>query len=75
MEVHRELMELHPSISEERIEEEARRSLFEEDQRGVCVACGEDAYEVEPDAEKRRCEYCGARGVYGWEQILLRTVA
>jgi len=38
---------------------------------GYCIYCGEEAYCVEPDAEKYGCEECGKRGVYGAEQLLL----
>lgn len=68
-------MKLHESITEERIEQGARESMFGEDMCGVCIACGEEAYGVEPDAEEYRCEACGQMKVYGWEQVLLHTVA
>lgn len=38
---------------------------------GFCLACGDDADGVEPDAERYRCEECGARQVYGAEQVML----
>lgn len=38
---------------------------------GFCLACGEEAYNVEPDAEKYPCETCDAKQVYGAEQIVL----
>jgi predicted RNA-binding Zn-ribbon protein involved in translation (DUF1610 family) len=34
-------------------------------------SCGEIAYNVEPDAEKYKCEACGEKQVYGAEQILI----
>ena len=46
-----------------------------EDMDGICLACLEDAYGVEPDAERYVCESCGARKVYGAEQLLLMLVA
>ena len=43
---------------------------------GFCVACREEAYNVEPDARQHKCESCGARAVYGAEELLLfMTVA
>lgn len=39
--------------------------------RGFCLNCAEDAYGVEPDAENYLCEACGARQVFGAEQVLL----
>lgn len=46
-----------------------------DDGTGFCVACGEEAYGVEPDAERYECESCGKRAVYGAEQLLFMTVA
>ena len=42
-----------------------------EDSMGFCVECGAEAYGVEPDARKYECESCGARAVYGAEELLL----
>jgi hypothetical protein len=42
---------------------------------GICAACKEVTYGVEPDAERYECDVCGAMAVYGAEQYLLRTVA
>jgi hypothetical protein len=38
---------------------------------GFCLACGEQADGVEPDARNYLCESCGARKVYGAEEILM----
>lgn len=38
---------------------------------GFCLACGDEAYGVEPDARKYKCESCGEMRVYGAEEILL----
>ena len=38
---------------------------------GFCLACGEVAYGVEPDARKYECECCGAAKVYGGEELAL----
>jgi len=38
---------------------------------GFCLACGEEAYGVEPDARRYECESCGARKVYGAMEILV----
>ena len=43
-----------------------------DDCRGFCIACGAEAYGVEPDARKYVCECCGKRAVYGAEELLLR---
>jgi hypothetical protein len=38
---------------------------------GACLACGEYAYGVEPDATGYTCESCGAKQVMGAENILI----
>lgn len=38
---------------------------------GFCLACGVEAYGVEPDARKYTCEYCGAAKVYGAEELVM----
>jgi hypothetical protein len=42
-----------------------------DDCRGFCVECGEEAYNVEPDARKFTCESCGKPAVYGAEELLM----
>jgi predicted RNA-binding Zn-ribbon protein involved in translation (DUF1610 family) len=41
------------------------------DYMGFCLACGAEAYDVEPDARRYTCEECGERKVYGAEELLL----
>lgn len=41
---------------------------------GFCLACGSEAYGVEPDAREYECEECGARKVYGAEEVLFMVV-
>lgn len=38
---------------------------------GFCLACGADQEGCEPDAREYRCESCGAREVYGAEELLV----
>lgn len=38
---------------------------------GFCLACGEEAYGVEPDARGYECESCGQPRVYGAEELLI----
>jgi predicted RNA-binding Zn-ribbon protein involved in translation (DUF1610 family) len=42
-----------------------------DDNLGFCIACGEEAYGVEPDARKYKCETCGKKKVYGAEELLI----
>jgi hypothetical protein len=45
--------------------------LSEERSTGFCLACGEEASGVEPDARKYTCESCGAAKVYGLEELCM----
>ena len=62
---------MHESITLERLEKAARESMFGTTYPGFCIACGEEADAVEPDAERYTCENCGERKVYGAEILLL----
>lgn len=46
----------------------------EEEYIGFCIACGAEAYDVEPDARRYECEDCGANKVYGAQEILLSYI-
>lgn len=38
---------------------------------GFCTKCGAEATGVEPDARRYECEVCGAKAVYGAEELLI----
>lgn len=42
-----------------------------EEQQGFCIACGEIADGVEPDARNYTCEYCGFSEVFGADELVL----
>ena len=42
-----------------------------DDCRGFCLACGAEAYGVEPDARRYVCESCGEPRVFGAEELLI----
>lgn len=42
-----------------------------DDNRGFCLACGAEAYGVEPDMRKGECEECGEHRVYGAEEVMI----
>jgi hypothetical protein len=67
-------MKMHKSITPDRIMEAVERRQTTLDNPGFCVACGEEAEGVEPDARKYTCEVCGQDWVYGAEELLLRMV-
>jgi ribosomal protein L37E len=43
-----------------------------DDYRGFCLACGAEAFNVEPDARDYKCETCGMLEVFGAEELLIR---
>ena len=43
-----------------------------EEAQGFCIACGEVADGVEPDAQGYTCDCCGEPKVYGPEDLALR---
>lgn len=43
----------------------------DDEMQGMCIACGEPAYGVEPDAEKYDCESCEEPMVYGMQELLI----
>jgi hypothetical protein len=45
-----------------------------DDNLGFCLACGAEAYCVEPDARRYECESCGEHKVYGAEELLLMGI-
>jgi predicted RNA-binding Zn-ribbon protein involved in translation (DUF1610 family) len=46
----------------------------DEEYIGFCIACGAEAYDVEPDARRYECDDCGANKVYGAQEILLSYI-
>ena len=50
-------------------------AVSRDDNTGFCLACGEEAYGVEPDAREYVCESCGQHAVYGAEECLFRVQA
>lgn len=52
--------------------DEIHELIFNDNTQGFCIACGEDAYGVEPDARRYECESCGENKVYGLEEIVMR---
>lgn len=50
-------------------------AIESDDYMGFCLECGAEAYGVEPDARGYECESCGAKKVYGAEELLIMRVA
>lgn len=67
--------QVHASVTADRVLAMAEESMVGTEDDGICIACGEDAMGVEPDAEQVQCQLCGELAVYGGEQLLLLGVA
>lgn len=57
----------NPKLELDRIME----AMEADDDSGFCLACGEQAYGVEPDARGYACDSCGALMVYGAQECLM----
>jgi hypothetical protein len=60
-----QFMSVQHTMSLEQFEE------LHEDNGGMCINCGAEAYDVEPDAHNLKCEDCGSYAVYGAEELLV----
>lgn len=45
--------------------------FLENDCMGFCLACGSEAYNVEPDARRYTCETCQQPKVYGLQELMI----
>ena len=63
-------MTMHKSITFKRVTALAKKSMFGLESPGLCIHCGAEAEQVEPDAEQYTCESCDEPQVYGAEQLL-----
>jgi hypothetical protein len=64
-------MNLHPSITADRVIEAAEISMFgASGNPGFCIACGADQDGCEPDAREYICTDCNEPQVYGAEELL-----
>jgi len=55
------------AITIQRVIDMCERDEYE----GICLACGEDAFDVEPDARKYECDSCGKEKVYGCQELIM----
>jgi predicted RNA-binding Zn-ribbon protein involved in translation (DUF1610 family) len=68
------LREVHPSITLARLMQANERRRMTLDDPGLCVSCGNEQTNCEPDARRYRCEACGERAVYGAQELLMRVL-
>jgi hypothetical protein len=59
----------HPDLTDAVIIEAARRHSYDLDDPGFCIMCGHEQGGCEPDARRYKCESCGAKQVYGAEEL------
>jgi hypothetical protein len=64
-------MKMHESLTPEVIMDAAKRQMYELDNPGFCILCGNEQEGCEPDARKYKCEACGERQVYGAAELLM----
>jgi len=50
--------------------DDVMQAIVTDEPAGFCTACGAEAYCVEPDARRYRCEECGELKVYGAQELL-----
>lgn len=60
-----------PLPTQQAVLDAVERSHSGLDNPGFCLACGEEQDGCEPDARRYECECCGARKVYGAEEVLI----
>ena len=60
----------HKSVTFERVEDAIARRDSGLDNPGFCLSCGIEVDGVEPDAQDYLCEACGAKRVYGAEEVI-----
>jgi len=68
------MTKIHSSITVSRVMEAVEDAEYTLDNPGFCIACGENADGVEPDACEYECEACGQNKVYGAQEILFMMV-
>ena len=64
-------VEVHASVTADRIMDGCMRRDTSLDNPGICIACGADHDECEPDAREYECDECGKNAVYGCEELAL----
>ena len=64
-------MKMHKSITMDRVMRAVQAEIFDLDNPGFCIACGEESDGCEPDARGYECHSCGLNDVYGAEEIMM----
>ena len=64
-------MNIHPSITLERVLDALERHRTVLDDPGFCAACGVDVDGIEQDAHGYQCDACGSHAVHGAGELLI----
>lgn len=64
-------MNLPPGWNWAEFEAAVKESLFGRGSIGICIRCGAERDECEPDARNYECWECGEHAVFGAEEILI----
>jgi hypothetical protein len=65
------MTEMHKSVTVDRIIQTITENDTTLSNVGICIACGEDRDDCEPDAREYVCDECDEEKVYGAEELLL----
>lgn len=60
-----------PTPSRTELLSKALACCEEDNNEGICLACGAIQAQVEPDARKYTCDECNEDKVYGAEEVIL----
>ena len=67
-------MRVHATITSDRIKEACIRRETSRDRPGLCIECGAEQDDCEPDDMNLECRTCGESGVYGSDELALRQI-
>jgi len=65
----------HPNLTNKVIVDATARQMRDLDDPGFCIACGNEQGGCEPDARRIKCEACGARQVFGAQELFMHIDA
>lgn len=75
-EIHAELARIDAAVNagiikKDAVHEAAETALFTDSNPGFCIECGVEHSDCEPDMRDGECESCGARAVFGAQELIL----
>jgi DNA-directed RNA polymerase subunit RPC12/RpoP len=68
-------MVISDKISRKAVISAAKKCMFGDgDYVGWCIKCGKKHSQIEPDAHEYTCKSCGAKAVYGAEELVMMGI-